>query len=131
MSTSGVRQEAGMGGDTGCFSCGGSGHWSRECNWGGGGRGYQRGRGGGRGRSRRDAPYTRGGGGYYGDRGYGGSGYGENYNGGYHSGGGPMRGVDPYYGGGRYANENFTKDDMYTKRPVSGVREGYGGGGGF
>jgi len=138
LSTSGVRQQAGMGGESECFRCGGSGHWSRECRWGGGEGGYQGGRGGGGGRARgrRDAPYpARGGGGYRGDRGYGGGGYsgnyGEDYSRDYY--GGPMRGGDPYYGGysgGGYGEENFAEDDMYTRRPPArGGRGGYDAGG--
>jgi len=121
LSTSGVRQQAGMGGESECFRCGGSGHWSRECRFGGSG-GYQGGRGGGRGRGRRDAPYpARGGGGYRGERGYSSysysGGYGDDYRDYY---GGPMRGGDQYYAsysGGSYGEENFAEDDMYTRRP--------------
>jgi len=117
ISTSGVRQQAGMGGDSECFRYGNGG-------------GYQGGRGGGRGRGRRDAPYPPRNGGYR-DRGYGGgySGYGEDYSRDYY-GGGPMRGSDPYYGGysgGGYSEESFAEDDMYTRRaPPRGSRSGYG-----
>lgn len=48
ISRSKVRQKAGMGGQSGCYRCGGAGHWSKDCPRGGTRRpGERGGRGGG------------------------------------------------------------------------------------
>jgi len=59
----GGRGGFGGGGGEGCFKCGSSDHWSRECPTGGAGGGGGRGFGGGRGGGRGDGGRGGGGGG--------------------------------------------------------------------
>jgi len=146
-STSGVRQQPGMGDRDNCYRCGSADHWSKECHLpdmrgmrgGGGGRGGGRdfgGRdGGGRGGGRMRGGGDRRGG----DRGYGGGRGGRGNDRGY-GGGGNYGGRDPYppppapaymrdrqndgYGGGGYGNQGG--GGGYNQGGGGG---GYGGGG--